>query len=51
MARFLKALSVIALASPTLMQVPCTYADHGFSVIPNGIIPNPFAGLLGALGL
>jgi hypothetical protein len=51
MTRLMKILSVAGLSSVYLMQAPCTFADHGFSIVPNGIIPNPFAGLLGALGL
>jgi hypothetical protein len=33
------------------MQGACTFGQHGFSMIPNGLIPNPFAGLLAGLGL
>jgi hypothetical protein len=47
MTRFFKVLFVTGLSSVYLMQAPCTFAGHGFSVIPNGIIPNPFQGLIG----
>jgi len=47
MTRFFKVLVVAGLSSVYLMQTPCTFAGHGFSIIPNGIIPNPFAGLIG----
>ena len=42
MARLFK---VMGLASVYMMAYPCTFAEHGFSVIPNGIIPNPLSGL------
>lgn len=45
MTRFLKVLGVAGLASVYLMQAPCTFAQHGFSIIPNGLIPNPFLSL------
>jgi len=45
MTRFFKVLFVTGFASVYLMQAPCTFANHGFSIIPNGLIPNPFAGL------
>lgn len=51
MTRLVKILSVAGLSSVYLMQTTCAFAEHGFSVVPNGIIPNPFAGLLTALGL
>jgi len=51
MTRLMKALLVTGFSSVYLMQVPCSTAGHGFSMIPNGLIPNPFAGLLGMLGL
>jgi hypothetical protein len=51
MRRLVKILGVIGLASVYLMQAPCTFAPHGFSIVPNGLIPNPFAGLGGILGL
>jgi len=51
MTRLMKILSVAGFASVYLMQTPCTFEQHGFSIIPNGIIPNPFAGILTALGL
>ncbi len=35
MTRFFKILSVTGLASIYLMQAPCTFAGHGFSIIPN----------------
>jgi len=47
MTRFVKALMVTGAASVYLMQAPCSFSSHGFSIIPNGIIPNPFAGLFG----
>ena len=49
MTRMIKILLVTGLSSVYLMQAACTFADHGFSMIPNGIIPNPFAGLLTTL--
>lgn len=51
MTRLIKILSVAGLSSVYLMQTACTFAQHGFSIIPNGIIPNPFQGILAALGL
>jgi hypothetical protein len=51
MTRLIKILSVAGLSSVYLMQAPCTFTGNGFSLIPNGIIPNPFAAVLGALGL
>jgi hypothetical protein len=45
MTRLVKILSVAGLASVYLMQAPCTFAQHGFSIIPNGLIPNPFVAL------
>ncbi|HOB74257.1 MAG TPA: hypothetical protein PKG54_07005 [Phycisphaerae bacterium] len=50
MTRLAKIMGVIGLTSVYLMQAPCTFAGHGFSIIPNNIIPNPFAGLLATLG-
>jgi hypothetical protein len=47
MTRFIKVLVLTGLTSVYLMQTPCTFAQHGFSIIPNNLIPNPFAGLLG----
>lgn len=46
MARLFK---VVGLASVYMMALPCTFAEHGFSVIPNGLIPNPLAGITGTL--
>lgn len=51
MTRLIKLLSVAGFSSVYLMQTTCAFADHGFSMIPNGIIPNPFAGIAAALGL
>jgi len=51
MTRLVKIIGVMGFASVYLMQAPCTFATHGFSMIPNGIIPNPFAGILATLGL
>lgn len=51
MTRLTKILSIAGLSSVYLMQAPCVFSEHGFSMIPNGIIPNPFAGLAAALGL
>lgn len=51
MARLLKVLSVMGFSSVYLMQAPCTFETHGFSIIPNGLIPNPFVGILSTLGL
>lgn len=51
MTRFVRILGFVGLSSVYLMQAPCTFAKHGFSMIPNGIIPNPFAGLGGLIGL
>jgi hypothetical protein len=54
MARLLKVLAVVGVSSVYLMQAPCTFAPHGFSIIPNGLIPNPlttaWTTLLGGLG-
>lgn len=50
MTRFLKVLAITSMASVTLMQVPCTMREHGFSIFPSGLIPNPFTGLTGLLG-
>jgi hypothetical protein len=50
MTRLMKILGVTGLASVYLMQIPCTYAGHGFSIIPNGLIPNPFAALNPLIG-
>jgi hypothetical protein len=50
MRRVFKALFVTGLTSVYLMQFPCTFTGHGFSIIPNGLIPNPFAGVGGLLG-
>lgn len=49
MTRLLKVIALGGASSVYLMQLPCSIANHGFSVIPNGIIPNPFAGLVGLL--
>lgn len=49
MTRFFKALFVTGLSSVYLMQAPCTFAGHGFSIIPNGAIPNPFQDLIAGL--
>jgi hypothetical protein len=46
MARLIK---LVGLASVYLMVAPCSYGGHGFSIIPNNLIPNPFAGLLAGL--
>jgi hypothetical protein len=51
MTRMLKVLSVLGFSSVYLMQAPCTFEAHGFSIIPNGLIPNPFVGILAGLGL
>jgi hypothetical protein len=51
MTRLMKVLSVTGLASVYLMQVPCSFQGHGFSIVPNGIIPNPFASLGRLVGL
>lgn len=45
MTRLAKILGIAGLASVYLMQTPCTFAQHGFSIIPNGLIPNPFLAL------
>jgi len=50
MTRMIKILCVTGLSSVYLMQAPCTFAGHGFSVVPNGLIPNPFAGFLSVFG-
>jgi len=47
MTRFMKLWIFAGMTSVYLMQAPCSFGKHGFSMIPNGIIPNPFAGLLG----
>jgi len=51
MTRLMKILSVASLSSVYLMQTPCTFTGNGFSIIPNGIIPNPFTAIINALGL
>ena len=51
MTRLLKVLSVIGVSSVYLMQVDCAFKEHGFSIIQNGLIPNPFTGLTGLFGL
>lgn len=35
MSRFLKVMGAIALSSATVMAVPCSYTDHGFSILPS----------------
>jgi len=45
MTRLIKVLTVTGLSSVYLMQVPCSIAGHGFSVVPNGLVPNPLAGI------
>lgn len=45
MARLIKFLTVTGLSSVYLMQVPCSMESHGFSIIPNGVVPNPLAGI------
>ena len=45
MTRLIKFLTVTGLSSVYLMQIPCSNAGHGFSIIPNNIIPNPLAGI------
>jgi hypothetical protein len=49
MTRLIKFLTVTGLSSVYLMQVPCTMGHHGFSIVPNGIIPNPLAGITAQL--
>jgi hypothetical protein len=44
MTRFFKVLLVTGLSSVYLMQAPCTFAGHGFSIFPNIGVP------LGGLG-
>lgn len=51
MTKMMKVLSVMGLSSVYLMQVDCAFKDHGFSMISNGVIPNPFTGILSVLGL
>jgi hypothetical protein len=46
MIRFIKVLTITGFASVYLMQAPCTYAGHGFSIIPN---PGTLFGALGGL--
>ena len=46
MTRMIKLLFITGFSSVYLMAAPCTFAEHGFSIIPNGLIPNPFAGLV-----
>lgn len=50
MTRLLKTLGIAGAASVSLMQVPCTFAPHGFSIVPNGLIPNPFSQIWAAIG-
>ena len=42
-------IKLIGLTSVCLAMAPCVYGGHGISIIPNGLIPNPFAGLLSNL--
>lgn len=49
MTRLIKFIALAGLSSVYLAQGFCTYGGHGISMIPNGIIPNPFAGLLNGL--
>lgn len=35
MTRFIKLLAVAGLSSAYLMQAPCTFAGHGFSIFPS----------------
>jgi hypothetical protein len=51
MTRFFKVLSLIGMSSGYLLVGPCQFAGHGFSIIPNGLIPNPFAVIPGFLGI
>jgi len=51
MTRFFKLLFVTGMTSVYLMQAPCTFAQHGFSIIPNNLIPNPFQNLLAGINL
>jgi len=51
MTRLIKILSVAGFSSVYLMQTTCAFAEHGFSIVPNGILPNPFASIAAALGL
>jgi hypothetical protein len=44
MTRLIKFLAVTGVSSVYLMQVPCT-TIHGLTIIPNNLIPNPFAGI------
>ncbi|HSW44037.1 MAG TPA: hypothetical protein VLM89_00525 [Phycisphaerae bacterium] len=48
MTRLIKFIALTGLSSVLLAQGFCTY-DHGISIIPKWIIPNPFAGLLNSL--
>jgi hypothetical protein len=45
MTRLVKILGVAGLASVYLMQAPCTFLPHGFTIIPNNLIPNPLTAL------
>jgi len=49
MTRLIKFLTVTGLSSVYLMQVACTTTGHGFSIIQNGIIPNPLAGITASI--
>jgi len=51
MTRMIKLLFITGISSVYLMSLPCTFAEHGFSMIPNGLIPNPFAAIPGFLGI
>jgi len=46
MTRFLK---TVGVSSVILLQAPCTMLEHGFSMIPNNIIPNPLASITAQL--
>jgi hypothetical protein len=49
MTRFMKFSVLAGLSAGYLLQLGCGFAGHGFSLIPNGLIPNPFAGLFAGL--
>ena len=49
MTRLLKVITLTGVSSVYLMQAPCTTLEHGFSIVPNGLIPNPFTALTSSL--
>ena len=50
MTRFLKVFAIAGASSAYLMQTPCTFAGHGFSIFPT-VASMTGTTLLGLLGL